>query len=157
MGSSTSCNSTSCTHSHSPGRRPGQRAATLPGGHNGAPDRAVAEHVHDEPRVATGQIEEAAALGKIHVCCRIGVRTLEHRQFDDVQPEAREPLLGGSHRKLWPLARGRRRHHVGRARASVLDEQAVVLFVARLELVATDQRQEARCQPIARIRLRISY
>jgi hypothetical protein len=39
----------------------------------------------------------------------------------------------------------------------VLDEQAVVLFVARLELVATDQRQETRCQPIARIKLRISY
>jgi hypothetical protein len=92
------------------------------------------------------RVEKAAPLGQLHVRRRCGVRSLQHPQLNDVQPEALEPLLGGRDGEVGPLARGRRRDHVGRTPSAVLDEQAVVRFVARLELVAPDQRQQTRRQ-----------
>src|SRR5438445_370880 len=71
----------------------------------------------------------------------------EQRQLLKLEAELTEPLLGVGHGAIRSLPRRRRRHDVGGPGAGGRGEDAVLFFVARVELVPSRQREHSRHVP----------
>src|SRR5439155_21086371 len=116
--------------------------AALPRVDDRAPHPRFAQDLRDKAGVATYQVEETTATRKLGELPGVGIRALQHGKLVQVQPKLLEPRRRVGHRLLRSLPRGRGRHHIRRALPGRAREHAVLLLVARLELVTSDERQQ---------------
>ena len=70
------------------------------------------------------------------------------RQFLDLEPELAEPPPGVLGRPFGMLTRRRGRHDERGAASSGINEETVLRFVARVQLVATDERERPDAHPL---------
>ena len=128
---------------HRPGAGTRERGACVPGPLHGAPDAAVPQRGGRVPGVPAHEVEEGAALRLRRDLLAVGVGAGQDVQLLELEPEAGEPARGVRHRLLGATPSRGGGHHVGRptARLGRGDQQPVLLLVAGLELVSTDQRQ----------------
>ena len=83
-------------------------------------------------------------MGKLF---RVGVGALEHRELLQLEPELREPGRSVLNCLLRALSRGGSRYHESRSWFRSRGQHAVLLFVAWIELVSSDEREHTRHDP----------
>src|SRR5712664_2523491 len=135
---------------HRPGRRAGKRCALSPGLEHGAPDGRASQDLGHVPWVAADEVEEPTLPRSRRDGGRLRVATLQDRQLLELEPELLEPTDRVLDRYLRASASRCGRHHKSRPWSSRRGEQPVLLFVAGIELVPTDQRKHARASANAR-------
>src|SRR5919201_1243671 len=108
------------------------------------PRRRALEDLDDEPGVAADEIEEAAGPRLLGQLARVGVGALEDWQLAQLEVEALEPCRRMRDRAFRPLSRRRSRNDERRPTPGRAGEQAVLLLVAGVELVASVEHEQTR-------------
>jgi hypothetical protein len=115
----------------------------LPGLKDREPDRGTSQDLGHVPRVAADKVEKPTFSRSRRDSGGLCVATLQDRKLLELEPKLLEPprgVLDGNH---GALACGCRRHYKRRPRSGRRGEHSVLLLVARIELVSTDQRDHA--------------
>src|SRR5260370_12095577 len=105
------------------------------------------EHLDHKARVAADPIEDSACASARGQVPRVGAGSIEDWQLLEVQAELVEPTLGMRHGAIRALPRGRGGNDKPRPGAGAFREQPILLLVAWVELVASDQGEHSSHAP----------
>src|SRR6266852_7329990 len=128
---------------HRAGRGAGQRRTFAPRLEDCVPNSRGVQHLDPKARVAANQIEESTRASAGGQVLGVGIDPFQYGQLLQVEAELAEPALGMRHRAIRALPRSRGGNDKGRPGAGALGEDPILLLIARVELVASDQGEHS--------------